>query len=343
MRGTFTSTEGTTAATVAAGLALLLVTGGCRGIRGEEIQEIAETGTLGPAPVATLTPLDTPAPTTCGPCVPPSPGAPALPVVTRVRPEDTLRGHLNPDQGSACFYFEGVEYALLDVDFATDTTNAPAPRLTITDPDGGPVDLTTELGPDGSSCQKARGVVLRKSGTYRGLVSKAPKDPEHFWTFRYDLRFAPPDDERVHLVSCDTRTLAFTAAKGSRVIVTVTPEGRSGLVPRFAGVADPRGGRALDPAKSLPGAPAPMIKEGRNGERVLDFNAPQAGRYTVTLCAEPGTEGIAVTNVQVFPPKPAWRMLLHDNHPTPGEHYTPAPCRDGACPAAPGVAPTASR
>ncbi len=311
---------------------------GCRGVRDTDVDGSADLAPLPGAPSAPGTACAPPA------AAPEPPACDDMPVVSRVLPEDVLRGHLNAGQGCAAFTFDGVEYTVMDVDLSTDTANAAAPRLTITDPDGRPLDLSPALGPDGSSCQRAQGIVLRKTGVYRGLVCKAPSDPDQFWTFKYALRMTPPDDERMHLVSCDTKTVAFTAAKGSRVIVTVTPEGRSGLVPRFTAVTDPKGQRALDEAKRLPGAPAPLVKDGRDGERVLDFNAHEGGRYTVAICAEPGTDGVAVTSVQVFPPKPFWRTLYHDNHPATDAYFVPTPCPGGgnACPA-PGVAPTAAR
>jgi hypothetical protein len=234
-----------------------------------------------------------------------------------VLPGDLLRGHLYADQGCQCFYFDGVEYSLLDIDFATDTGNAAAPKLSITDPDGRPVDLSVALGPEASASQKARGVVLRKTGTYRGLVCKTSCEPEHFYTFRFDLRLVAPEDETVRLTPCTTKTASFVASRGTRVLMTVRPEGRCGLVPKFLSVTDPHGGRALAADRALPGAPAPLVKEGRNGEQVLDFNAPMPGRYTVTYTAEKDTEGTAVTTVQLFTPKPSFRRLYHDNHGCP--------------------------
>jgi hypothetical protein len=252
-----------------------------------------------------------PAPPPCAPC------APEKPAVSRMLPGDLLRGHLYPDQGCQCLTFDGVEYALLDVELKSDTKDAAAPRLSIADPDGLPLDLTTSFGPEASACQKARGIVLRKTGTYRATVCKTACEPETFYTFRFDLRLVAPDDEKVHLTPCTTKTVSFVASRGSRVRMTVAPEGRCGLVPKFLSVTDPHGGRALSPERALPGAPAPLIKEGRNGEQVLDFNAALPGRYTVTYTAEKDTEGTAVTSVQLFPPKPSFRRLYHGNQPCP--------------------------
>jgi hypothetical protein len=238
-------------------------------------------------------------------------------------PGDFLRGHLYPDQGCQCLFFDGVEYSLLDVELKSDTKDAAAPKLSITDPDGVPLDLTTSFGPDASACQKARGIVLRKTGTYRATVCKTACDPEMFYTFRFDLRMVPPDDERVHLTSCTTKTATFVASRGSRIRMTVAPEGRCGVVPKFLSVTDPHGGRALAPERMLPGAPAPILKEGRSGEQILDFNAAIPGRYTVTYTAEKDTEGTALTTIQVFPPKPSFRRLYHGN--TPCDVPTAAP------------------
>jgi hypothetical protein len=294
---------------------------------------IAETPCEPPAPVCVLPPPPCVEPVAPAPCAPPpppvacapvapapcAPCAPETPIATRVLPGDLLRGHLS-GQGCQCFYFDGVEYALLDFTVKTDIRKGTAPKLTITDPDGQPVDLSGGLGPEGTTCQRAHGIVLRKTGTYRGLVCKTSCEEDTFYTVQFDLRTLSPDDEKVHLTPCTTKTVSFVASRGSRILMTVRPEGRCGVVPKYLSVTDPHGGRALAPERALPGAPVPVVREGRIGEQILDFNAAIPGRYTVTYTAEKDTEGDATTIVQIFPPKPSFRRLYHDNHacPEPG-------------------------
>jgi DMSO/TMAO reductase YedYZ molybdopterin-dependent catalytic subunit len=55
-------------------------------------------------------------------------------------PGDTLVGELKPEQGCQCFFFEGVEYTLLDFDFTAEGCGE-APSLSVEDPEGVPVEL----------------------------------------------------------------------------------------------------------------------------------------------------------------------------------------------------------
>jgi len=251
----------------------------------------------------------------CGPCAADG----AQPVVNRVLPGDTLTGDLPCEQGCQCFYFEGVAYSLLDYDFTAKGCDSVTLRLE--DPKGRPV----EIG-NGRGCS---GIVLRESGTYKGTVCKNPGTNPACYVFRYEQRFALPDEQQVYL-DCSTRhTLAFTAPRGANCVVTIRPLHDCNVIPKIVGVKDPEGGRALAKEAVLPGAPPPVVDLGRSNTRILRFNAPKSGKYQVQYMAESGTSGEAVAVVQVFPPAPAQRLLQHDQQ----------GCGGGSCPPPQATAP----
>src|SRR5438105_4130717 len=111
----------------------------------------------------------------CDTCAapPPCPAPCAAEVATRVMPGDTLHGHLPAAQGCQCFYFDGVEYGLLDYEVVTDCRGGTVPTVSIEGPDG--KDLGLEEGP-----ANTKGIVLRKTGTYRVTVCKQPSETEVF-------------------------------------------------------------------------------------------------------------------------------------------------------------------
>jgi hypothetical protein len=236
-------------------------------------------------------------------------------VATRVHSGDTIRGHLYPDQGCQCFFFDGVESSLLDLEISTDVGNEAAPSLEISGPDGRLVDLRPELGPEGSAVQRAKGIVLSRTGTYRVSVCKKPCDPEHYWKFTHTLSFAPPCGQALHLSACAPQRLSFTAPEGARVLVRVSPASKTGVVPTVVSVQDPDGGRALDPA-SAGGAPPPQIGRSSDGTMVLDFPSAKAGRYTVHVGSE-GGEGPASATVSVVPAPRPRKDLYHGGWPCP--------------------------
>jgi hypothetical protein len=246
---------------------------------------------------------------------PESCGAEGAAVATRVQSGDTIHGHLYPDQGCQCFFFDGVESSLLDLEISTDVGNQAAPNIEISGPDGRVVGLRPELGPEGSAVQRAKGVVLSRTGTYRVSVCKAPCDPEHYWRFTHSLSFAPPCGQAMLLSACAPQRLSFTAPEGSRVLVHVSPASKNGVVPTVLSVQDPDGGRGLDPSAAA-GAPAPQIGRASDGSMVLDFPSSKAGRYTVLVGAEAG-EGPASATVTVTPPRRAPKNLYHGGWPCP--------------------------
>src|SRR5262245_26674269 len=118
-------------------------------------------------------------------------GCGTAPTVTRVMPGDALIGDLR--DGCQCFYFEGVEYTLFDIEMVADCCSAPMPSLAITDPEGSPVDL----GP----CVKgnhvgSKGVVLRKTGLYKGTLCKTGCSEDQHYKLSYELRLAGQDDKK---------------------------------------------------------------------------------------------------------------------------------------------------
>lgn len=232
-----------------------------------------------------------------------------MPTVGRVQPGDTLFGHLAPEQGCQCFYFEGLEYALLDYSLGADCGNA---TIKIEDPEGKPLDLES----GSCSASAGKGIILHKTGTYRGLVCKAACDPETWYQFRYDIRLVTPFDQSLALTPCSKQEITFVAPRGSNVIVTISPAHKCTLVPKVLAVKDPDGGRALAPGADCSGAQVPTISDGRDGGRKLQFSAMKPGRYTVVVSSEE-TSGDAVAHVQVFPPKRPVRKLYHDGHPCP--------------------------
>ena len=256
--------------------------------------------------------------TACAPppvCAAPPPSAPCAPrsETAIVLPGDTLHGHLRGDQGCECFSFDGVEYTLLDFKLASDQGGQPAPRIEIVGPDGKALALADCLQPEGSSVFSAEGIVLPKTGKYGVTVCKSKCDPAAYYTFAYDVRAVAPAEQAMHLTPCSKEKVSFTVPRGSRCMVTVRPKGRCGAEPKFVSVTDPMGGRALNPAAVLEGAPLPEVKHDSMGAATLDFNASQPGRYTVTLASEAGTEGDVTTIVQLFTPRPLDRSLYHSN------------------------------
>ena len=287
--------------TVGVAALLLLTTGGCRSRQGSACEA---------PPVAQATPP-------CG-CAPEPERN--LPVANRVNSGDTLHGHLNPDQGCQCFYFEGVEYSLLDIDFHNDVNNEAAPQLKLDDPEGKPVELQPQFGPEGSSCQRGTGIVLRKTGTYRATVCKTPCQPESFYSWKHTLRLVPPPEQDLHLTPCTTKAISFVASQGTDVTVTLAPTCKNGVTPRVMGVKGPDGGRALN--DQTEGTRIPTISEDRDNTRTLRFEASKSGRYTVLVSADPDTQGDATANVCLKPAKSCPRKLYHDG----------SPCPDGTCP-----------
>jgi hypothetical protein len=223
-----------------------------------------------------------------------------------------LHGHLYPDQGCECLSFDGVESTLLDFKLQSDEGCLAAPRIEITGPDGKALALPVMQG-EGSAVRSAQGIVLPRTGKYGVTICKATCDPETYYTFSYDLRAVPPDVTTMHLKPCSKERVTFTVPRGSRCMVTVRPKSRCGAEPKFLSVVDPYGGRALNPAAVIEGAPLPVVKRDAGGATILDFNAPHPGRYTVTISAADGTEGDVTTQVLLFTPRPLLRSLYHSN------------------------------
>ena len=248
-----------------------------------------------------------PAPSACAPD--------ATPTVSRVLPGDTLHGRLACGTGCQCFYFEGLEYAFLDYTMSVESSCQSPPTLSITGPDGRPLDIGT-----GRSCD---GIVMRKSGTYKGVVC-GQGGGEVVYSFKHDIRTSEPPERILALTPESKEKVSFVAPRGANCVVTIQPLHACNCVPKVLAVWGPNGSRALDAEKQLCGASAPAIVDSRGNMERLHFNASQPGRYTVILASESGTEGDARTAVQVFPPKASNRDLFHDNHPCP-EACAPAP------------------
>jgi len=239
--------------------------------------------------------------------------APAAgPTVSRVLPGDTLHGRV-PCGGCQCFYFEGLEYAFLDYSLETESGCRGGATVSITDPAGNPIDV--------GNGRSAKGIVMRKSGTYRGVVC-ASGGSEVAYAFQHDVRTSEPPERVMALTPESKEKLSFVAPRGANCVVTIAPLHACNCVPKVLAVWGPGGMRALDAEKQLCGASAPMIHDGRGNVEKLSFNASTPGRYTVELASEPGTEGDARAVVQVFAPKASNRDLFHDNHPCEG---CPAP------------------
>ena len=305
-------------ASAAGVIASLIVSGGCRS-RGASPCEA-------PPACATPAPCAPPAPSACAPapCAPaPCTPAPCTPekVVTRVLPGDVLHGRLTCTDGCQCFYFEGVEYSILDFAVRADQKGSTAPQIAIEDPDGRPLALSDEVCGKGSR-SSARGLILRRSGTYKATVCKQPGQPEVYYAFTHDLRLANPDDKAMWLEAGKTQTISFVAPKGARCMVEVTPDHACNVTPKFLAVKDPTGGRALSPEAKLDGAPDAWIVGARGGTKRVDFNAPRSGRYTVVVTAEDCTSGKALAHVSVHPPGDN-RCLYHDDHACPERPTTP--------------------
>jgi hypothetical protein len=238
-----------------------------------------------------------------------------------VLPGDVLHGRLTCDDGCQCFYFEGVEYSILNLTVRADEGCATAPRLTLEDPDGRMLDLSKEMCGKGP-VESAQGMILRRSGTYKATVCKAKGEAELYYAFTHELRLANPEDKTVFLEAGKTETISFVAAKGSRCMVEVTPEHARTVTPKFLSVKDPTGGRALAPEAKLDGAPEPWIVTSYGGKKRVDFNAPRSGRYTVLMTADGCSSGKAVAHVAVHPPGPN-RVLFHGDAPCPERSATP--------------------
>jgi hypothetical protein len=246
----------------------------------------------------------------------PSCGPEGAEVTTRVASGDTIRGHLYPDQGCQCFFFDGVESTLLDLEISTDVGNEAAPSLAIQTPDGKDLPLRPALAPEGSSCQRAKDIVLPRTGTYRVSICKTACQPEHYWRFSHTIRVAPPVDRQMHLTPQAPQAVSFTAPVGSRVLVRVVPEAKCGVVPTVVSVKDPDGGRGLD-ASATPEGRAPQIGRADDGTMLLDFPTTKAGRYTVLLASQSGTEGRATASVAIHPPREQKRKHYHGGWPCP--------------------------
>lgn len=235
--------------------------------------------------------------------------APAnTPTVSRVLPGDTLHGRIACGTGCQCFYFEGLEYAFLDYTLATESGCQAQPAFTVEDPEGRPIDIGNGRG--------AKGIVLHKSGTYKGLVC-GTGDGEVVYAFQHDIRTSEPPERIVALTPESKEKLSFVAPRGANCVVTIQPLHACNCVPKVLAVYGPNGSRALDAEKQLEGAPAPAVLDGRGNTETLRFNASQPGRYTVVFASECGTEGDARVLAQVFAPKASNRDLFHDNHPCP--------------------------
>lgn len=246
-------------------------------------------------------------------CAAPAPSACAtptenVPTVSRVLPGDTLHGRIACGTGCQCFYFDGLEYAFLDYKLSTESGCQSPVTLSITDPDGRPLDIGN--GTSGKS------IVLRKSGTYKGLVCGGGGG-ESVYAFTHDIRTVEPPERIIALTPESKEKVSFVAPRGANVVVTMQPLHACGVTPKVLAVYGPNGSRALDVEKQIQGAPLPGVVDSRWNTERLHFNAAQPGRYTVLLASEPGTEGDARTVVQVFPPKASNRDLFHDNHPCP--------------------------
>ena len=242
--------------------------------------------------------------------------APETPTVSRVLPGDTLHGRIACGTGCQCFYFEGLEYAFLDYTLETEESCQTMPTLTIEDPEGRPVDI--------GNGRSAKGVVLHKSGTYKGLVCGAG-DGEVVYAFQHDIRTSEAPERIIALTPESKEKVSFVAPRGANCLVTIQPLHACNCVPKVLAVYGPNGSRALDAEKQLEGAPAPAVIDGRGNTERLRFNASQPGRYTVVLASECGTEGDARVAAQVFAPKASNRDLYHDNHPCPCTPGAPAP------------------
>lgn len=232
-----------------------------------------------------------------------TPSPEALPAVSNVMPGDVLHGRLAGPKSCQAFTFEGTEYALLDVLISSETDGQPAPRLSITDPDGRVFDMAQILSPASGPAQGGQGIILRRSGTYRVTVCAAEGCGETCYAFAHDVRLSTQADRTYDLSPRRRDTLAFVAPKGSRCVVSVAPSNTCGVRARILAVKDPANGRALAPEAQLEGAPDPRIASGRGNEARLDFIAPRAGRYLVVMTAEEGTSGLVTAHVSVRPPE----------------------------------------
>jgi hypothetical protein len=246
----------------------------------------------------------------------------ATPVVARVQPGDTLHGHLVQNQSCQCFYFDAVEYSLLDVEMTTDVGNVAAPHLEIYAPDGQKVPLGADYGPEGSSCLRGSGIVLPKTGTYRGTVCKTACEPEHYWAFKYHLRVLSPDEQKAHLTACTSKSWSFVAPAAAHCVISVRPDANSKVRPKVKAIKDPDGGAATA-AAAAPCGRVPTLARGCDDSVTVDFAAPKSGRYTLEVTAEPGCEGDAVVLISVMPCAVRCQDLYHDGHGCPEAMATP--------------------
>lgn len=251
------------------------------------------------------------------PCT--SVAAGTAPTVSRVAPGDVLIGNLRPGQ-CQCFYFEGVAYTLLDLDLAVDCVDGTPPTLAISDPDGRPLDASVSASKTGLS---ARGIVLRKTGTYTGKVCREACGAEQLYRFSYATRLAGQDDQRFFLTPESDEKVSFIATRGANCVVRIRPEHACNVTPKVVMVKGPDGLRALAIENQLQGACPPRVLLDRGATRTLTFIAPQPGRYTVHLAAEEGTEGDATAHVAVFPPRSPNRKLFHDGRDCAGGSCAP--------------------
>jgi len=241
------------------------------------------------------------------------------PEVSQVMPGDTLIGNLRPGQ-CQCFHFEGVAYTLLDLDLGVDCGDGTPPTLTITDPEGRPLDAPVKVSKGGLSAQ---GVILRKTGTYTGKLCREACGAEQMYRFSYAMRLAGQADQRFFLTPESDEKVSFIATRGANCVVQIKPDHACNVTPKVVMVKGPDGLRALAVENQLAGACPPRVLLDRGATRKLTFIAPQPGRYTVHLAAEDGTEGDATAHVAVFPARSPDRKLFHDGRDCSGDSCPP--------------------
>ncbi len=263
------------------------------------------------------------APRIGAPCT--SVAAGTAPAVSRVMPGDTLIGNLRPGQ-CQCFHFEGVAYTLLDLDLEVACGDGAPPTLTITDPDGRPLDAPVTVSKGGLS---AAGVILRKTGTYSGKLCREACGEEQMYRFSYAMRLAGQEDRRMFLTPESDEKVSFVATRGANCVLRIRPDHACSVTPKVVMVKGPDGLRALAIENQLQGACPPRVLLDRGATRTLTFIAPQPGRYTVHLAAEEGTEGDATTHVAVFPPRLAGAQAVPRRPRLLGRHV-PAAARSSA-------------
>jgi hypothetical protein len=256
---------------------------------------------------------------------------------TTVFAGDTLHGRIAPGGEGQAFVFEGVESSLLDFTVQSDRGNAAAPLVTLTDPEGAPLDLTagTKTSP-GSATMRVVGVVLPKTGTYKVYARPERPGTGGFYSFRHELRYAPMPDTKAHLSAQNPRPVYVSAPRGGLIAFSIKPEPGSNLVPDIQGVEDPWGGPALDRSQVPKGSLPPRVSHSYDGKMVLTFVAPRPGVYKILAAARPGREGVGTLHVDVRKPRWPSRVVYHGDTPARG-YGLPAPpsAQPPAAPSAP--------